>query len=82
MSNNFKDKIKNKVRSSAHEQLIEPVHANVNRGKKREKFEDRYSRQTVWIENEIIELITREAQNERGEKTRIFNEALRQYFKI
>lgn len=92
---NLKDRIKNKVRSSAHEHLIDPVHVNVDEDvnvdvdinvnvtkPKRKKFEDRYSRQTVWIDDEIIKVITRLAGNERGEKTRIINEALRQYLKI
>lgn len=82
---NLKDKIKSKIRESAHDHLIDPVpkevnvDVNVNKPMKKKKFEDRYSRQTVWIEDDIIKRISDLTKNERGEKTRIINEALRKY---
>lgn len=48
---------------------------------RRPKFEDTHTRQTYYIENELLEELTQLAGNEKGEKTRIINEALRGYLK-
>ncbi|NRF94500.1 hypothetical protein HQN89_26690 [Paenibacillus frigoriresistens] len=48
---------------------------------KKKKFEELYSRDTVWFKNEIKEKIAEASEGERGEKTRIINEALEEYFK-
>lgn len=48
---------------------------------RRPKFEDNHVRQTVWVRKEYVELIEKEALGERGEKTRIVNDALEQYFR-
>jgi hypothetical protein len=48
---------------------------------KRAKFEDLYTRDTVWIRNDLKLLINEECAGERGEKTRIINEALEEFFK-
>ncbi|CAM3848638.1 hypothetical protein [Marinicrinis lubricantis] len=87
---NMKDLLKNKVKGekkSAHDLLMEPANVNVNvnenvniKKKRREKFEDKFARATFYIENGLLEKINAEAGNEKGEKTRIINEALRQYF--
>lgn len=71
--------------SSVHHELIEPVITNVNvdvnvKVNKKKKFEEKFTRQTYYIENELLEKLHQEAGNEKGEKTRIINEALRQYF--
>ncbi len=87
----MKDSIKNKIRSSrpsVHEQLIEEnEEVNVNDyvniyGKKREKklkFEERFVRHTSYIEKELLEKLNQAADGEKGEKTRIINEALRNF---
>jgi uncharacterized protein (DUF4415 family) len=90
----LKDRLKDRIRrSSAHDQLIEPigqvnddVNKNVNvyvppRVSRRPKFEDMYTRQTFYIENELLEQMNQLAGGEKGEKTRIINEALRAYLK-
>ncbi len=84
-----KDKIKNRIRPSVHEELIEAENVNVNEnddvnvyGKKRTKrpkFEDRFVRHTSYIEKELLEKLNNVADGEKGEKTRIINEALRGY---
>jgi hypothetical protein len=83
---NMKDTIKNKMKKNAsvHQELIEPVNTNVNvdvnvNVNRRRKFEERFTRQTYYIENDLLEKINRMAGNEKGEKTRIINEALRKY---
>jgi hypothetical protein len=48
---------------------------------KKQKFEDMYSRDTVWFKNEIKQKISEATEGERGEKTRIINEALEDYFR-
>lgn len=87
MSNNAKDRMKDRIRSSsrAHDLLIEPVET-VNETKpqnasprRREKFTDRHTPQTFYIENELLEAFHLAAGNEKGEKTRIINDALRNY---
>jgi hypothetical protein len=91
---NLKDQIKSKMKESAHTQLIDPielaytkedtnvnnnVNVNIKPPKRRVKFEDRYTRQTYYIQNELVAKINQIAENEKGEKTRIINEALRAY---
>lgn len=84
----MKDAIKAKVRSSAHTQLIdtniteyENVNENVNVNRKRKlKFEETHKRATFYIENSLLEKLNKMSGSEKGEKTRIINDALRQYF--
>lgn len=82
---NAKDDIKKRIRPSVHKELIEPENVNddVNvYGKKRTKkpkFEDRFVRHTSYIEKELLEKLNAAADGEKGEKTRIINEALRSY---
>lgn len=83
----MKDAIKNKMKkpTSVHHELIEPINTNVNvdvnvKVNKKKKFEEKFTRQTYYIENELLEKLNQEAGSEKGEKTRIINEALRNYF--
>lgn len=46
----------------------------------REKFEDRFTRATVFIENELLDMLNTASQGGKGEKTRIVNDALKKYF--
>jgi hypothetical protein len=46
---------------------------------KKKKFEDLHTRQTVYIENELAKKIDKIAGKERGLKTRIINDALREF---
>jgi hypothetical protein len=48
--------------------------------KKKKKFEDQHSKQTYWIRNDVLEALNKIAR-ERGEKTRIINNALIDYIK-
>lgn len=78
------DDLKNKIRSSGgssvHPELIDTSHENKTKTK-RKKFEELHTRDTVWIENDLKKkLDNQSAENGRGEKTRIINEALRNYF--
>jgi hypothetical protein len=78
---NMKSLLKTKIKSgkpSAHDLLIE---ANENRSKRinKIKFEEKFTRKTYYIENELIEMLNEFAGNEKGEKTKIINEALRTY---
>ncbi|MEK4078247.1 hypothetical protein MHI01_30900 [Paenibacillus sp. FSL M7-0656] len=80
------DDLKNKIRSksvnSVHSELIDTSLESKNEGKpKKKKFEELHRRDTFWIENGLKERLDKEsAENGRGEKTRIINEALREYF--
>ncbi|MFB0847284.1 hypothetical protein [Paenibacillus oleatilyticus] len=58
------------------------VHVNVDEQPKKKKFEDMYTRATVWIKKEHAQEIENRCNGERGEKTRIINEAFDQYFSI
>ncbi|QQE81567.1 hypothetical protein GI364_24540 (plasmid) [Alicyclobacillus sp. SO9] len=60
----------------------ENVSRNVNVHKRRKKFEERYSRATLYIENDLLELLNEVSGVEKGEKTRIVNDALRKYLKV
>ena len=61
------------------------VDVNVNviyddpRPTKRKKFEQAYTRQTYYIENTLLKQLNKLAGREKGEKTRIINEALERY---
>ena len=48
---------------------------------KRKRFEEIHTRATFFIENELLNLLNIMAGEEKGEKTRIVNEALRKYLK-
>ncbi len=82
-----KDEIKKRIRPSVHKELIEAENVNENNdvnvyGKKRTKklkFEDRFVRHTSYIEKELLEKLNKAAGGEKGEKTRIINEALHGY---
>lgn len=91
------DGIKSSVRrTSPQPMLIDPVtsddehvnidvnidvNRNVNVQKKKRKFEERFSRATVYIENDLLALLNQISEGEKGEKTRIVNDALRAYLK-
>ncbi|MEK4277595.1 hypothetical protein [Paenibacillus sp. FSL R7-0026] len=80
------DELKNKIRSSGsisvHQELIDTSHEKPKTITKKKKFEELHTRDTVWIENDLKQkLDNQSAENGRGEKTRIINEALRQYFR-
>ncbi|MBM7554411.1 hypothetical protein [Thalassobacillus pellis] len=47
--------------------------------KKKKKFDDKYKRATFYVENDLIKQLDKQAGKEKGEKTRLVNEALRQY---
>lgn len=80
------DELKNKIRStsgsSVHPELIDTSQEGKPKANpKKKKFEETHTRDTVWIENALKErLDSQSAENGRGEKTRIINEALRLYF--
>lgn len=66
-------------RPNVHEEMFEepPV---VNYPKtRRVKWEDRYKRATFYVENETLAELDRRAGTEKGEKTRMINEALQAY---
>jgi hypothetical protein len=48
---------------------------------KKKKFEELFERDTVWFKKEFKATIAELTEGERGEKTRIINEALEEYFK-
>ncbi len=55
------------------------VNENVNVYKKRkDKFEDRYVRQTFYIEKNLLSKLN-QVSEEKGDKTRIINEALQKH---
>lgn len=47
---------------------------------KKVKFDQKYDKMTFYILKELAELINEEAAGEKGEKTRIINDALKMYF--
>ncbi|UOR14158.1 hypothetical protein [Halobacillus amylolyticus] len=68
--------------NEAHNTLFhqdDPKKGKSNNNQKKKKFEDKYKRATFYIENDIIKLLDKQAGKEKGEKTRLVNEALRQY---
>lgn len=48
---------------------------------KKVKWEDNYTRATLYIENGRLDELNRRAGTEKGEKTRIINKALEDYFR-
>jgi hypothetical protein len=67
---------------NVHVNVDEKPPADVEPPKERRpKFEDNHTRQTVWIRKDLVEQIEKETVGERGEKARIFNEALEQYLR-
>jgi len=48
---------------------------------KKVKWEDNYTRATVYIQNDTLDELNRRAGTEKGLKTTIVNEALQAYFK-
>lgn len=44
------------------------------------RFDEKYKKMTFYILKELAELIDEEAEGEKGEKTRIINDALKMYF--
>lgn len=48
---------------------------------KKNKWEDNYKRATFYVQKDVMAIIEREADNEKGEKTRIINEALQDWIK-
>ncbi|WP_274655613.1 hypothetical protein [Paenibacillus humicola] len=73
--------------SPVQQKIDEYVDVNVDvnvpkrsaRGKK-QKFEELHARQTFWVRKDFVELIEQESEGARGEKTRVINEALEEYF--
>ncbi|MCM3774051.1 hypothetical protein M3225_26910 [Priestia aryabhattai] len=72
-----------KTNPSVHDEIVQTEQNKpVNFPKtKKKKWEDNYTRATVYIQNDRLEELNRRAGTEKGEKTRIVNEALREYFK-
>ncbi|MEC0231264.1 hypothetical protein [Paenibacillus alba] len=66
--------------SKTKSEFVTPLLPPEKREKKK-KFEELYSRDTVWFKNELKQQIAEASEGERGEKTRIINEALEEYFK-
>ena len=52
--------------------------ADAQKTKKKQKFEDNHTKQTYWIRNDVLEAFNKIA-DQRGEKTKIINEALIDY---
>lgn len=82
MSNKFDD-IKNKVRSSdsgsVHSEFIAPKPERRIRSK---KFVETHSQDTLWLRNDLKSRLNEEFEKYgKGEKTRIINEALEEWFK-
>lgn len=48
---------------------------------KKKKWEDNYTRATFYVQNDILDEVNRLAGTEKGEKTRIVNEALQAYLR-
>ncbi|WP_173918931.1 hypothetical protein [Halobacillus sp. Marseille-Q1614] len=69
--------------NKAHDSLFQKEEPKQEKKKaapqKKKKFEDKYKRATFYIENDIIKQLDSQAGKEKGEKTRIVNEALRQF---
>lgn len=90
------DRLRGKLQTkprSAHDILIQSVDAvnsnnnvdrNVNvapRVSRRPKFEESHTRATFYIQNELLEQLNQFDGNEKGEKTRMINEALEAYLR-
>lgn len=86
---NKKDDIKGQIRrpASPHASIIEPIGPKrpVLPFEKQPRFEDLNSRHAVWIDNDLGATIDSLVLDERGKmmkgvKTKIINDALRDYF--
>lgn len=66
-----------------HEEIIQTEQNRpVNYPKtKKKKWEDNYKRATFYVQNDTMDAIERYAGNEKGEKTRIINEALQDWLR-
>lgn len=71
-------KVKNEDYSEIN--LLDIANKVAKERKKKKKFEDQHSKQTYWIRNDVLEALNKIAR-ERGEKTRIINNALIDYIK-
>jgi len=75
--------VNEEVTESVDKNIDENVNADVNKNvyvyKKKPKFEDLHERQTVYIEKAFVKKIERMAGKERGLKTKIINDALREF---
>jgi len=69
------------VKVNVHNDINVNNDVNVHVYEKKKKFEDLYTRQTVYIRNDVAEKIATLAGNERGVKTKIINDALELFFK-
>ncbi|SDE59637.1 hypothetical protein SAMN04487777_11751 [Priestia aryabhattai B8W22] len=72
-----------KTNPSVHDEIIqteENKQPNFPKTKK-VKWEDNYTRATVYIQNDTLAELNHRAGTEKGEKTRIVNEALQDFFK-
>lgn len=68
--------------SEAHSSLFQQEEKKeINSATRKKKFEEKYKRATYYIENDIKEKLDKQAGNEKGEKTRIVNEALRNFLR-
>lgn len=67
--------------NQAHDSLFEQEAPKKEKQKaqKKKKFDEKYKRATFYVENDIIKQLDKQAGKEKGEKTRLVNEALRQY---
>ncbi|WP_236570679.1 hypothetical protein [Paenibacillus sp. An7] len=95
MSDSKMEQLKNKIRrpvsNAVHSELIDTTNTarellskSKSKGtvKKKEKFDDLYTRETVWFKNDIKKILDElSIEGGRGTKTRILNEALDLYFK-
>lgn len=82
----IKRKVQNSGSAGVHSQLLSPLYgddssdeSSGNSKKKEEKFDDLYTRHTVYIQNELGDKLSKRSAGSRGEKTRIINEALKEY---
>lgn len=60
----------------AKQQVLERKKAR----RRKVRFDEKYKKMTFYILKELAELIDEEAEGEKGEKTRIINDALKMYF--
>jgi len=72
-----------KTPSSVHDEIIQTEQNKQPNFPKTKsvKFEDKYTRATVYIMNDTLDELNRRAGTEKGEKTKIVNEALQAWFK-
>lgn len=72
----------NRNQRNPHRELFEDEQPVVNYPKtKKVKWEDRYTRATFYVQNDVLDDVNRMAGTEKGEKTRIINEALQNYLR-